>query len=636
MPHTPNELIELIREKPISARELTRLIDEGLDPNHMLPITLFSVDSENNNLSTPLLHLITGKDNSVELAEILIAHGADIGKTDLPREQNGSGGVGNTPLLTAIAANDEALAHFLIEQCIKQNRREVLDQADISSYAGNTPLMLALKKGLIGIAYYLIDQGCDVNKGDRNPRYPLDAAIYWDYPELIIHLKLHNAEKTAIYKKDKGYKLAYSDLVLQDDLGCHPLSSEFSFYHTMRDTRARVYRNKNAKNLNITRQELIHFIEEVMDTSDPASLSDLPQNNRFKTLLEQDKLERQEKLFLLKHRPVCTGNALPVTTNETIVATRDNEISVGLISLIQNLIEEAKRIDNSANAHVYDRLIMDSWNRIRTQAISDGMFRGSETKEVLFNLLEFSEDIQQDSSLNHIIHELRNRFVEGEIRDGFEGDYKDNVSGEAWIPVNTLEFWLVLQKYLAYIKKNDDNFPSLNNILIEALDPIARGEEEGRYPSHAGFIANLFYIVLQNHVVFDIKPADKTILPPKQDSLTVVNDNRQMSSTDDLLTTFRTVYKEKLKHDLQGCFGFFRRSRIDVDSSNLQFADVLKHALYEKGHRTRQVLVDLNWIHNNGQINTQIPALVEIMEQINHERGLGLDVTEAGCCGIIG
>ncbi|MDP1615466.1 MAG: ankyrin repeat domain-containing protein, partial [Methylococcales bacterium] len=133
MPHTPNELIELIREKPISARELTRLIDEGLDPNQMLPITLFSVDSENNNLSTPLLHLITGKDNSVELAEILIAHGADIGKTDLPREQNGSGGVGNTPLLTAIAANDEALAHFLIEQCIKQNRREVLDQADISS-----------------------------------------------------------------------------------------------------------------------------------------------------------------------------------------------------------------------------------------------------------------------------------------------------------------------------------------------------------------------------------------------------------------------------------------------------------------------------------------------------------------------
>ncbi len=62
----------------------------------------------------------------------------------------------------------------------------------------------------------------------------------------------------------------------------------------------------------------------------------------------------------------------------------------------------------------------------------------------------------------------------------------------------------------------------------------------------------------------------------------------------ELVAAFRAAYKGKLDADKRGYFGFFRRSNMPYHSADLE--TILKHALYNGGHRSLQVLQELGWL----------------------------------------
>jgi hypothetical protein len=54
-----------------------------------------------------------------------------------------------------------------------------------------------------------------------------------------------------------------------------------------------------------------------------------------------------------------------------------------------------------------------------------------------------------------------------------------------------------------------------------------------------------------------------------------------------LLTEFKEHYGQRFENDRRSWLGFFRHSRIDYKKNVLQLTDILNHALYQGGHRTR-------------------------------------------------
>lgn len=84
-----------------------------------------------------------------------------------------------------------------------------------------------------------------------------------------------------------------------------------------------------------------------------------------------------------------------------------------------------------------------------------------------------------------------------------------------------------------------------------------------------------------------------------------------------LFAMFKSKYEKCLENDIAGICGLFKTVRLPPLPANPQEAIniILYHALYQHGHRTRQVITDLQWIDNKGNINMAIPAL-EIASKI--------------------
>jgi len=82
-----------------------------------------------------------------------------------------------------------------------------------------------------------------------------------------------------------------------------------------------------------------------------------------------------------------------------------------------------------------------------------------------------------------------------------------------------------------------------------------------------------------------------------------------------LCAAFIEKYGKKLADDKSGFFGHFRQSNIKFRHASLEA--ILDHALNGGGHRTREVLIELQWIDKLGNLNLNIPALKEAMAQVD-------------------
>jgi hypothetical protein len=92
------------------------------------------------------------------------------------------------------------------------------------------------------------------------------------------------------------------------------------------------------------------------------------------------------------------------------------------------------------------------------------------------------------------------------------------------------------------------------------------------------------------------------------------------ASHESLIQTFREHYVQKLNHDKAGFFGFFRRSNIlQRLNKDLSLENILEHALYKKGHRTKDVLLELGWIDAKGRLISDHPSLVLAMRKVREE-----------------
>jgi predicted Fe-Mo cluster-binding NifX family protein len=109
-----------------------------------------------------LLHLVAANSHRVDVAEMLIANGADVNKQCLH---------GWTPLHNAALSGDEAIVKLLIAHKANIN---------VQNNLGDTPLHCALQKGQKNAARILINSGADTtiknNKGEAALQYLLDAS----------------------------------------------------------------------------------------------------------------------------------------------------------------------------------------------------------------------------------------------------------------------------------------------------------------------------------------------------------------------------------------------------------------------------------------------------------------------------
>lgn len=80
------------------------------------------------------------------------------------------------------------------------------------------------------------------------------------------------------------------------------------------------------------------------------------------------------------------------------------------------------------------------------------------------------------------------------------------------------------------------------------------------------------------------------------------------------LEHFRDEYGRQWVEDKSGCFGFFRKSRINHLQANL--TEILEHGLYNKGYRTRSVLINLGWINDKNEIISRHPDIQAAAAQL--------------------
>ncbi len=179
----------------IDIDQVRSLLAEGADANSKHACELFPMASTEGPRLFPLLHVIAGKDNSVQVAEALIEYGARIDATDT--------GIKNTPLLTAIALEDEKLAEFFISEAVRQSDLVTLSCADLGFECQNTPLVLALKKDMDNIASMLVVNGADPNVKCRNGQTALHWACILRKTEIIKTLLEHDIDTQCL--NDYGY-----------------------------------------------------------------------------------------------------------------------------------------------------------------------------------------------------------------------------------------------------------------------------------------------------------------------------------------------------------------------------------------------------------------------------------------------
>ena len=113
--------------------------------------------------------------NNVEIAKLLIEHGADVNVTDI---------LDNTPLDDAISKNNTEIAKLLIEYGADIN---------VKGDYGKTPLHDAISKNNVEIAKLLIEHGADVNVKDYIGYTLLGYAVSNNNAEIVKLLIEHGA-----------------------------------------------------------------------------------------------------------------------------------------------------------------------------------------------------------------------------------------------------------------------------------------------------------------------------------------------------------------------------------------------------------------------------------------------------------
>nr|WP_231950239.1 SGNH/GDSL hydrolase family protein [Legionella lansingensis] len=87
-----------------------------------------------------------------------------------------------------------------------------------------------------------------------------------------------------------------------------------------------------------------------------------------------------------------------------------------------------------------------------------------------------------------------------------------------------------------------------------------------------------------------------------------------------LLEQFKENYGQRWEDDLRGWFSFWRESNIGYKNPKLTLEMILDHALNEKGCRTRDVLVEMGWINQEGKLISKNPFLVEAMQELEQKK----------------
>jgi|GEM_PF-1597208 len=115
--------------------------------------------------------------------------------------------------------------------------------------------------------------------------------------------------------------------------------------------------------------------------------------------------------------------------------------------------------------------------------------------------------------------------------------------------------------------------------------------------------------------VFVRKSLDKHVRCVEPDSLL---DTLKHQSADNILTAFKKSYRYQLAKDRGGplmCLG--GHSRLDINDASLSLADVLYHALHNRGTRTKQTLTKLGLLDKDGKPMTAILAIEEAMQEVD-------------------
>lgn len=85
-------------------------------------------------------------------------------------------------------------------------------------------------------------------------------------------------------------------------------------------------------------------------------------------------------------------------------------------------------------------------------------------------------------------------------------------------------------------------------------------------------------------------------------------------SAKELVYAFKKKYSKKYRKDYFGFFNLIHPAgsflaNLEKLSSYKALDKILQHARLENGKRTREVLIELNWIDDNGKVNEEIPGL---------------------------
>lgn len=87
-----------------------------------------------------------------------------------------------------------------------------------------------------------------------------------------------------------------------------------------------------------------------------------------------------------------------------------------------------------------------------------------------------------------------------------------------------------------------------------------------------------------------------------------------------LCCQFRKKHAECVAHDQNRLFGSMSHTKMHLDLTKQNaLVDILRHALYEGGTRSRQVMQELGWLNSRGEINTTIPALKHAFAKLQAE-----------------
>lgn len=145
-----------------------------------------------------------------------------------------------------------------------------------------------------------------------------------------------------------------------------------------------------------------------------------------------------------------------------------------------------------------------------------------------------------------------------------------------------------------YIYPNGTS-PSIGYMFFDDIHPSADVHTH---------LADKLYEKYNKHYLFS-KPRVEAVHGPEEHILV---------DKADLLACFRRKYETTLAKNRAGFFGAFCKSNIQYKTASIE--DILKHALFEGGNRTRQIITELQWIDLAGNIRLNIPALKDAMQNV--------------------